>query len=162
MPLFPFSACVFRARRDKLLSFFWVPKRCRPTPASIRGGGAIQAYRRGGSLQGILWRTRLISQSTLESYLQELAAESCLFSCQNQQRTKSASYLHSFPFALESRGVKPKPVLHVPRVKAQLRVDWQLLFQPCSIPSLLRFLDESLRSVSTAAKGYPSILFSCA
>ena len=40
--------------------------------------------------------------------------------------------------------------------------DWQLLFKPCSIPSLLRFLDESLRSVSTAAKGYPSILFSCA
>ena len=57
LPLFPLSAGVFRARWDKLLSFLWVPKRCRrPTPASIRGGGAMQAYRPGKSLQSILWR----------------------------------------------------------------------------------------------------------
>eukprot|EP00435_Cladocopium_sp_Y103_P033667 s2641_g8.t1 len=78
LPLFPLSASVFRARWDKLLISLGVPKVSRPTPASIRGGGAIAAYRRGESIQSILWRMRLVAQSTLESYLQELAAESFL------------------------------------------------------------------------------------
>ena len=36
------------------------------------------AYRRGEPIHNILWRMRLVSQQTLESYLQELAAESFL------------------------------------------------------------------------------------
>jgi hypothetical protein len=47
-----------------------VPKHLQPTPASIRGGGAIAAYRPGESIQSILtWRMRLLSLGSLESFL---------------------------------------------------------------------------------------------
>ena len=101
LPLFPLSASVLRARWDKLLSFLWVLKRCRPTPA---WGGAIQAYRRGESLQSILWRTRLISQSTLGSYLQELAAESFLVQLPESAKDRIRFVSSFFSFALESPG----------------------------------------------------------
>ena len=47
LPLFPLSAGVFRARWDKLLVFLGVPKACRPTPASIRGGGPYRPIEEG-------------------------------------------------------------------------------------------------------------------
>ena len=100
LPLFPLSASVFRARGDKLLRFLWVPKRRRPTPASIRGGGAMQAYRPGKSLQSILWRMRLISQSTLESYLQELAAESFLVQLPESAKDRIRFVSSFFPLLL--------------------------------------------------------------
>ncbi|CAL1137610.1 unnamed protein product [Cladocopium goreaui] len=78
LPLFPLSAHVFRKRWDLLLDLLQIPGAQRPTPASIRGGGAILAYRRGEPIADILWRMRLASQPTLASYLQELAAESLL------------------------------------------------------------------------------------
>lgn len=36
------------------------------------------AYRRGEPIQSIMWRMRLVSQGTLESYLQELAVDQFL------------------------------------------------------------------------------------
>ena len=78
LPLFPFSPAAFRTRWEKILSALGIPAELRPTPASIRGGGAILAYHRGETISNILWRMRLVSQTTLESYLQELAAESVL------------------------------------------------------------------------------------
>ncbi|CAL1164508.1 unnamed protein product [Cladocopium goreaui] len=76
--LFPLSAASFRTRWEKLLNALEVPSAFRPTPSSVRGGGAILAYKRGEAIPSILWRMRLVSQMTLESYLQELAAESFL------------------------------------------------------------------------------------
>ena len=104
LPLFPLSASVFRARWDKLLGCLGVPKRCHPTPASIRGGGAIQAYRRGESIQSILWRMRLISQTTLESYLQELAAESFLVQLPEPAKDRIRFVSSFFSVALKSPG----------------------------------------------------------
>ena len=78
LPLFPLSAAAFRTRWEKLLNCLQIPVELRPTPSSIRGGGAIMAYKRGEPINNILWRMRLVAQSTLESYLQELAAESFL------------------------------------------------------------------------------------
>ena len=78
LPLFPMSASAFRTRWDKLLTALEIPKDVRPTPASVRGGGAIMAYKRGEPIANILWKMRLVSQVTLETYLQELAAESFL------------------------------------------------------------------------------------
>jgi hypothetical protein len=49
---------------------------CKPSPASIGGGGENQAYPKGESIQSILWRMRFVPQVTLDSYLPELAAES--------------------------------------------------------------------------------------
>ena len=78
LPLFPLSAAAFRTRWEKLLNCLEIPAGLRPTPSSLRGGGAILAYKRGEPIHNILWRMRLISQNTLESYLQELAAETFL------------------------------------------------------------------------------------
>ena len=104
LPLFPLSASVFRARWDHLLIRLGVPKLSRPTPASIRGGGAIQAYRRGGSIPSILWRMRLVSQTTLESYLQELAAESFLLQLPEAAKDRIRFSSSFFSIALSSPG----------------------------------------------------------
>ena len=59
-----------RSRWEKVLFALKVPKHLQPTPASIRGGGAIAAYRPGESIQSILmWRMRLLSLGSLESFL---------------------------------------------------------------------------------------------
>ena len=48
------------------------------TPGGLRGGGAVEAYRRGLPVSEIQWRMRLKHQHTLEFYLQELGAVSAL------------------------------------------------------------------------------------
>ena len=104
LPLFPLSASVFRARWDHLLIRLGIPKLSRPTPASIRGGGAIQAYRLGESIPSILWRMRLMSQTTLESYLQELAAESFLLQLPEAAKDRIRFLSSFFSKALSSPG----------------------------------------------------------
>ena len=78
LKLYPLSANSFRTKWTKLLLLLKIPKHLHPTPASVRGGGSVMAYRRGESIQSIMWRMRLVSQGTLESYLQELAADQFL------------------------------------------------------------------------------------
>ena len=56
LPLFPLSPSAFRTRWEKLLNSLGVPKDLRPTPASVRGGGAIMAYGRSEPIDNILWR----------------------------------------------------------------------------------------------------------
>ena len=77
VPLYPASAYRFRKKWDSILEALAVPVALRPH-GGIRGGGAILAYKRGEPISSILWRMRLLSQVTLESYLQELAAENFL------------------------------------------------------------------------------------
>ena len=78
LPLFPLSASVFRNRWNRLTRALLILSSLRLTPASICGGGVIQCYKRGESIPNLMWKMRLCSQSTLESYVQELAAESFL------------------------------------------------------------------------------------
>lgn len=78
LKLYPLSANSFRTKWTKLLLLLKIPKHLHPTPASVRGGGSVMAYRRGEPIQSIMWRMRLVSQGTLESYLQELAADQFL------------------------------------------------------------------------------------
>ena len=102
--LFPHSASAFRRRWEKILDTLAVPKTQRPTPAGVRGGGAILAYKRGEPIQDIMWRIRLVSQSTLESYLQELAAESLLAKLPEHCRSKIRSAASFYPLCLQSPG----------------------------------------------------------
>jgi hypothetical protein len=104
LPLFPLSAHVFRKRWDLLLDLLQIPGAQRPTPASIRGGGAILAYRRGEPIADILWRMRLASQPTLASYLQELAAESLLAFLAPTVRQRLIHVASLFPVCLQSLG----------------------------------------------------------
>eukprot|EP00434_Breviolum_minutum_P008186 symbB.v1.2.007217.t1/scaffold441.1/size205278/4 len=71
--LYPLSAAAFRSRWDKVLDALGVPRTDRPTPSSVRGGGAILAYRRGEAIGNIMWKMRISHQATLEAYLQETA-----------------------------------------------------------------------------------------
>lgn len=91
------STSSFRQRWNRLLDALKVPQSVRPTPGGIRGGGAVLAYRRGEPFQNILWRMRISSQRTLESYLQETAAESVLVKLptDSRDRIRSLSSLYS-------------------------------------------------------------------
>ena len=93
----PLSSSAFRKRWNKLLDALQVPHRLRPTPGGIRGGGAVLAYKRGEAIQNILWRMRITSQRTLESYLQETAADSLLVKLPTcaKQRIQSFSSLYT-------------------------------------------------------------------
>ena len=102
--LYPLSSTVFRRRWDKLLDALLLPKSQRPLPSSVRGGGAIVAYRRGVAVQDILWRMRLVSISTLESYLQELAADSLLVSLPESTKHRIRSFASLYPVSMMSLG----------------------------------------------------------
>ena len=75
--LYPISPSSFRRRWDCILEFLGIEKSCRLTPGS-RAGGAIDEYRNGTDLTRLLWRMRLRHLGTLEHYVQELAADSCI------------------------------------------------------------------------------------
>jgi hypothetical protein len=73
-PLFPGTAYIFRRRWDAVLLALDVPTSVRLTPGGVRGGGAVAAYHRDIPIADILWAMRLKHTTTLEHYLQEVAA----------------------------------------------------------------------------------------
>ena len=62
----------FRKRWDAILEFLSVPKSFKLTPASLRSGGAVRAYRSDMELSKIMWKMRLKHVKTLQHYLQEV------------------------------------------------------------------------------------------
>ena len=78
--LFPASHHQYRKRWDLLLDDFGIPKSAGITPGGLRGGSAVFHYHTGKPIADILWMMRLRSQTTLESYLQEVAALNVLSS----------------------------------------------------------------------------------
>lgn len=98
--LFPFSAAAFRTRWNKLMEELLIPLPQRPTPASIRGGGAILAYQRGEHIQDIMWRMRVSTQSTLEHYLQEMAADSIMTRLPENSKHRIRSAALIFPLLI--------------------------------------------------------------
>ena len=94
--LFSLSPASYRKRWDTLLSSFNVPTSLHLTPGGLRGGGSVAAYRPGLPLSEIMWRMRLVSSSTLESYLQEVAAQSLLPRLDESVRRKVQSAARFF------------------------------------------------------------------
>ena len=78
--LYPGSSASDRRRWDYLLNVIGVGKQAKVTPGSLRGGGAVWAYRAGVDLVQLLWLMRLRHTQTLGYYLQEVAADSVLTS----------------------------------------------------------------------------------
>ena len=75
-PLYPGTASSFRRRWDHVLSFVHVPAKLQLTPASLRPGGAVRAYREDEEIAKLMWRMRLRNIDTLQHYLQEVGAAS--------------------------------------------------------------------------------------
>lgn len=73
-PLFGSTAYQYRKRWDYLLVKLGIPKDMGITPGGLRGGAAVFHYKHGKQIQDLLWLLRLRSQTTLECYLQEVAA----------------------------------------------------------------------------------------
>ena len=77
------------------------------TPGSLRGGGAVAAYRHGWHISDILWQMRLRHSVTLEHYLQEVAAVSVAAELPEQSRGRirvmAASYGDALQYVTESQ-----------------------------------------------------------
>ncbi|CAE7232958.1 unnamed protein product, partial [Symbiodinium sp. CCMP2592] len=65
---------MYRRRWDALLKALLIEPKHRLTPGSLRGGGAVRAFRSGEPLAEVQWRMRLRHQETLGYYLQEVTA----------------------------------------------------------------------------------------
>ena len=97
-PLFATTPYQFRKRWNALLTTLAIPAEVKFTPGGLRGGYAVYAYRKGVSIQDIMWTMRLRSQVTLESYLQETAALNALVGLGAPVRDGLASAAKMFPF----------------------------------------------------------------
>ena len=77
-PLYGGSPSSFRKRWDKILSALDVAPSLKLTPGGVRGGGALFYFQQGMDINRVMWKMRLKSISTLESYIQELLADSVM------------------------------------------------------------------------------------
>ena len=104
-PLFPGSPASFRRRWDLLLQHLSIPVSLGLTPASMRAGGAIAAYRSGIGIADLMWKMRLKQVETLHHYLQELGAESVFIQLSQKSRKSvvaaSALYEAYLRFSLD-------------------------------------------------------------
>ena len=76
--LFPGAPASFRRRWDRILMVLKIPVTAGLTPASLRSGGAVKAYREDEEIARLMWRMRLKSMDTLQRYLQETGAVSLM------------------------------------------------------------------------------------
>ncbi|CAE7319157.1 unnamed protein product, partial [Symbiodinium sp. CCMP2592] len=90
-PLFAQSSAAYRYRWNKILRWLNLAPELRLTPGGLRGGGAVEAYRKGIPVTEIQWRMRLKHLHTLEFYLQELGAESALAALNSSSTTRVRS-----------------------------------------------------------------------
>ena len=72
--LFDTTPYQYRKRWDAILLTLGFDGSSGLTPGGLRGGSAVFHYRKGKPINDLLWLLRLRSQTTLESYLQEVAS----------------------------------------------------------------------------------------
>lgn len=94
-PLYGGSFSSFRKRWDKVLLALDVQPCLRLTPGGVRGGGALFYFQQGMDLNRLMWKMRIKNISTLESYVQELLADSIMaeLSPEIRNRVKIAASL---------------------------------------------------------------------
>ena len=95
---------IYRRRWDWLLQRLSVDKGLHLSPGGLRGGGAVAAYRRNVPLMEIMWLMRLQQISTLQSYLQEVAAATALTSISRSSRKLMRSLNKLYPMLVFSDG----------------------------------------------------------
>eukprot|EP00438_Fugacium_kawagutii_P012047 Skav218189 [mRNA] locus=scaffold5213:273982:278268:- [translate_table: standard] len=95
-PLFDASPYQYRKRWNLILSAFGLDGVATLTPGGLRAGSAVFHYRNGKSIQDLMWLLRLRSQTTLESYLQEVAALNTLVCMSAKCRSCILSFAATF------------------------------------------------------------------
>jgi len=97
-PLFNASAYQYRKRWNLLLEMLRIPKELGLTPGGLRGGAAVYHYKNGRPIADLMWLLRLRSQTTLESYLQEVGALNVFATLSAETRASVRSTAASFAF----------------------------------------------------------------
>jgi len=97
-PLFGALPYQYRKRWDLLLEKLGIGKDFQLTPGGLRGGAAVYHYKNGKAIADLLWLLRLRSQSTLESYLQEVAALNLLAKLSPKVRSCIQTFAATFAF----------------------------------------------------------------
>ena len=97
-PLFGASAYQFRKRWDMAMEALTGKDAVRLTPGGLRAGAAVHHYKKGMAIADLMWVMRLRSQTTLESYLQEVAALNVLVALSKSSRSNIALMSRSFDF----------------------------------------------------------------
>ena len=98
--LFGSAAYQYRKRWDYLLLKLGIPKDISITPGGLRGGAAVFHYKHGKQIQDLLWLLRLRSQTTLECYLQEVAALNTFAKLSQSSRDAVLSTASCFAFLI--------------------------------------------------------------
>ena len=101
-PLYCGSPSAYRKRWDTILRALGVPTRFAITPASLRAGGAVKAYRREEDIYKLLWRMRLKSIDTLQHYLQEVGADSTYAELPGNSKRVIQSACPLYPLLIDS------------------------------------------------------------
>eukprot|EP00438_Fugacium_kawagutii_P006451 Skav204515 [mRNA] locus=scaffold3201:99100:106360:+ [translate_table: standard] len=109
--LFPASAHTFRRRWDRLLGALQIDSSIRLTPGGLRGGGAIAAFQHGLDVSTLMWRMRLRNQTTLESYLQEVVANTIMSDLSSESRATVKAAASLAPFYLADAAARASPLL---------------------------------------------------
>lgn len=97
-PLFGASAYQFRKRWNIVMEALTGKDAVRLTPGGLRAGAAVHHYKKGMAIADLMWVMRLRSQTTLESYLQEVAALNVLVALSTRSRSNISLMSRSFDF----------------------------------------------------------------
>ena len=97
-PLFTASAYQYQKRWDLVLEKLGVGSDVKWTPGGLRGSAAVFQYKNGRPIADLLWLLRLRSQSTLEHYLQEVAALNLLAKLPQRSRDAIQTAASTFAF----------------------------------------------------------------
>ena len=101
--LFATTPYQYRKRWDLILLTLGFNADSGLTPGGLRGGSAVFHYRRGKAINDLLWMLRLRSQTTLESYLQEVASLNVMVKLPEEMRKSVFALASVFPFLAASK-----------------------------------------------------------
>ena len=101
--LFDTTPYQYRKRWDLILLTLGFKADSGLTPGGLRGGAAVFHYRRGKPINDLLWMLRLRSQTTLESYLQEVASLNVMVKLPEEMRKSVFALASVFPFLAASK-----------------------------------------------------------
>lgn len=99
-PLFGASAYQYRKRWDLAIEAFCRGSTPTLTPGGLRAGSAVYHYKMGKPIADLMWLMRLRSQTTVESYLQEVAALNVLATMPSDCRNAILAAASTFPYLI--------------------------------------------------------------